>query len=89
MGGFIGASSVKAYNSPLNMHLTNPLTPGVTTTPTHPKYQNNNINKFQVKMSEKIDLKILTESNTQTKKKNLSITIRIQFTLTKKMWNNT
>ena len=40
-------------------------------------------------MSEKIDLKILTESNTQTKKKNLSITIRIQLTLTKKMWNNT
>ena len=37
---------------------TNPSTPGVTTTPPHPKYQNNNINNTQMKMSENY----LTES---------------------------
>ena len=30
----------------------NPSTPGVTTTPSHPKYQNSNINNTQIKMSE-------------------------------------
>ena len=32
---------------------TNPSTPGVTTTPPHPEYQNNNITNTQMKMSKK------------------------------------
>ena len=36
---------------------TNPSTPGVTTTSSHPKYQNNNINNNQMKMSENLILK--------------------------------
>ena len=32
---------------------TNPSNPGVTATPPHPKYQNNNINNTKMKMSEK------------------------------------
>ena len=35
---------------------TNPSIPGVTTTPPHPKYQNNNIINDQIKISENNDI---------------------------------
>ena len=41
----------KLSNFFLNKPSTNPSTTGVTTTPPHPKYQNNNITNTQMKMS--------------------------------------
>ena len=43
---------------------TNPSTPGITTTPPHPKYQNHNITNTQMKMSENLLILILLNFKT-------------------------
>ena len=64
MGGVHPGGGERLNNATLSLYY-----PGVTTTPSHPKYQNNNINNTQMKMLENFLTESYSPNTIQTRNK--------------------